>query len=55
MTARTVINRLHDGMTRFRTHVRGNVVITFTLTLIPIMGPIGAAVDYGRANLRIAK
>ena len=28
----------------------GNVVITFALTIIPIVGFVGAAVDYSRAN-----
>jgi Flp pilus assembly protein TadG len=34
----------------FGANQRGNVVLTFTLTLIPIMGLVGAAVDYSRAN-----
>ena len=29
---------------------RGSVVMTFALALIPIMGAVGAAVDYSRAN-----
>lgn len=29
---------------------RGNVLMTFALTLVPIMGSVGVAVDYSRAN-----
>ena len=29
---------------------RGNVMLTFALTLVPLMGAVGAAVDYSRAN-----
>src|ERR1700750_1758065 len=34
----------------FRASQRGNVLLTFTLTTIPIMGFVGSAVDYSRAN-----
>ena len=29
---------------------RGNVTMTFALALIPLIGGLGAAVDYSRAN-----
>jgi Flp pilus assembly protein TadG len=35
---------------RFRVADHGNVALTFTLTLIPVIGAIGVAVDYSRAN-----
>jgi len=44
--SRSLFSRLHA----FRSDERGNVIITFTFALIPIIGFIGAAVDYSRAN-----
>ena len=35
---------------RFHSSADGSVVITFALTLIPLVGAIGTAVDYSRAN-----
>jgi Flp pilus assembly protein TadG len=37
-------------MRSLRTCTRGNVVITFTLATVPVMGFVGSAVDYSRAN-----
>jgi Flp pilus assembly protein TadG len=34
----------------FRAAKRGNVMITFALSMIPVVGAVGAAVDYSRAN-----
>jgi len=46
----TLIARIRSGFRAFRTAERGNVAVTFTLALIPIMGFLGAAVDFSRAN-----
>jgi Flp pilus assembly protein TadG len=35
---------------RFRSDQRGNVAILFGLALLPVVGMVGAAVDYSRAN-----
>jgi Flp pilus assembly protein TadG len=35
---------------RFRNERRGNITILFTLLLVPMIGLVGAAVDYSRAN-----
>ncbi len=35
---------------RFEADKRGNVAVIFAITLLPILGLIGAAVDYSRAN-----
>jgi Flp pilus assembly protein TadG len=35
---------------RFRRHTAGNVAITFGLMMIPIVGMVGAAIDYSNAN-----
>jgi Flp pilus assembly protein TadG len=50
MAPRTMIKRLFERWRAFRTAQGGNIAITFALTLVPIMGFVGAAVDYSRAN-----
>jgi Flp pilus assembly protein TadG len=46
----TIIDKLHDRASAFRADRAGNVVITFALALVPLVGFVGAAIDYGRAN-----
>ena len=41
---------LRAWLATFRRDCRGNVVTTFALSIIPVIGFIGAAVDYSRAN-----
>jgi Flp pilus assembly protein TadG len=50
MAAKTLIDRLRDTLRAFRTARGGNVVFTFALATVPIIGFAGAAVDYSRAN-----
>ena len=50
MATQTLIDRLFAGWRRFRAARDGNVVITFALAIVPIVGFVGAAVDYSRAN-----
>jgi Flp pilus assembly protein TadG len=50
MTTQTLIDRLLAGWRRFRAARDGNVVITFALAIVPVVGFVGAAVDYSRAN-----
>ena len=50
MTKRSLFSLLLDGLRAFRSDKSGNVMITFALTTIPIIGFTGAAVDYSRAN-----
>jgi len=50
MANQTLINRLRARLRAFRKAQRGNVVITFALATIPVVGFVGAAVDYSRAN-----
>src|SRR5947209_844982 len=38
------------GLQRFGRAEGGNVLVTFALLLVPLMGLVGAAVDYSRAN-----
>jgi Flp pilus assembly protein TadG len=50
MTSNSLISALRDGLHAFRSDKSGNVMITFALAMIPIIGFTGAAVDYSRAN-----
>src|SRR5438477_5132971 len=43
-------DKLREGWQAFRSAQRGNVVITCALAIVPIMGAVGAAVDYSHAN-----
>jgi Flp pilus assembly protein TadG len=48
---RYVLSRLLPTLRSFRAARRGNVAITFALAAIPMIGFVGAAVDYSQANL----
>ena len=42
--------RLRAMLTGFALAERGNVATTFALAIVPVIGFVGAAVDYSRAN-----
>ena len=50
MAKRSLFSRLRDGLRAFRSDKSGNVVITFAIATIPLIGFTGVAVDYSRAN-----
>ena len=50
MTTNSPCSRLCRLLRRFRRERKGNVAITFALATLPIIGFIGAAVDFGHAN-----
>src|SRR5262249_14851166 len=50
MIARNFIDKLRRVWRDFSTANAGNVVMTFALTTIPVIGFVGSAVDYSRAN-----
>jgi Flp pilus assembly protein TadG len=50
MPDQTLFDRLRDRALKLRTANGGNVVLTFALATVPIMGFVGSAVDYSRAN-----
>ena len=50
MTTNAVIARLRRMLREFRTARTGNVAITFAIATIPVIGFIGAAIDYSHAN-----
>jgi Flp pilus assembly protein TadG len=50
MYAKTLIAKLRNSVRRFAAAQGGNITIIFALTTIPVIGLVGAAVDYSRAN-----
>ena len=50
MTTNRFLQKLRKYASAFRSAQRGNVVITFALATVPIMGAVGAAVDYSHAS-----
>jgi Flp pilus assembly protein TadG len=50
MNLKHVSAKLKHALLKLRRADGGNVVITFSLALLPIVGLVGAAVDYSRAN-----
>ena len=47
---RIVLSRLLQTLRNFRAARRGNVAISFALAAIPMIGFVGAAIDYSQAN-----
>jgi Flp pilus assembly protein TadG len=43
-------NQVRSAATRFVRADEGNIAVTFAIALVPILGFVGAAVDYTRAN-----
>ena len=50
MAFSALINSLRGHLRAFRSAERGNIMLTFALTTVPIMGFVGSAIDYSRAN-----
>ncbi|HEY6833574.1 MAG TPA: TadE/TadG family type IV pilus assembly protein, partial [Pseudolabrys sp.] len=46
----TVWKKLRHTLTRFAGARGGNVAITFAMATLPLIGGVGAAVDFSRAN-----
>lgn len=46
----SLLHRIRDVLSAFRPAQGGNVAIVFGLSLIPLIGVVGAAVDYSRGN-----
>ena len=46
----SVISRARSACTRFGLADSGNIAVIFAIALVPILGFVGAAVDYTRAN-----
>jgi Flp pilus assembly protein TadG len=50
MAMNSLLVKLLNRLQAFRSARGGNMVITFSLAIVPIVGAVGAAVDYSRAN-----
>lgn len=50
MSRKTLVGHFARSIRRLRRSKRGNVLMTFALSIIPVIGFVGAAVDYSRAN-----
>ena len=50
MRAKSNLSQLHQKFRNFLSAKGGNVVITFALATLPIVGTVGFAVDYSHAN-----
>ena len=46
----TAWSSFHSAMRRFQHAREGNIAITFAIAVIPLLGFVGAAIDYSRAN-----
>jgi Flp pilus assembly protein TadG len=55
MTTQSIIGRLLANLSQFRSASGANVTIMFALSLVPVAGAVGAAVDYSQgSSLRAA-
>jgi Flp pilus assembly protein TadG len=50
MNKHSVVGQFLNALRRFRGASAGNVAMTFALATVPIIGFVGSAVDYSRAN-----
>src|SRR3954467_12888929 len=50
MVGASVGNQVRGGLTRFAASEDGNIAVIFAIALVPILGFVGAAIDYTRAN-----
>ena len=55
MQAKTLFSLLRNTLRKFRSARAGNVAIIFALATLPIIGGVGVAIDYSRANYVKAK
>jgi Flp pilus assembly protein TadG len=50
MSGTSIRKRIRSSATRFGRDLRGNIAPIFAIALLPVLGFVGAAVDYTRAN-----
>ena len=50
MLTQPTLARLKKTLGTFREDSRGNIALTFALCIVPIVGSVGAAVDYGQSS-----
>jgi len=51
MPSLSIKSRFRDALRRFPDAKDGNIAVIFAVALLPILGFIGAAIDYSRANM----
>src|SRR5580692_3724524 len=51
MFGASITRHIREAAKRFIGANRGNVAVIFTIAAIPIIGFVGAAIDYSRANM----
>ena len=51
MLGASMIRHIREAAKRFVGANRGNVAVIFTIAAIPVIGFVGAAIDYSRANM----
>lgn len=50
MLTQPALARLKETLRNFRKDSRGNFAMTFALSVVPIVGSVGAAIDYGQSG-----
>ncbi len=50
MNDASIFNRVRGSLKRFRRDEGGNIAVLFGIAILPILGFVGAAVDYARVN-----
>ncbi|MBR2119842.1 MAG: pilus assembly protein [Pseudomonadota bacterium] len=50
MNDASIFNRVRGSLARFRRAEGGNVAVLFAIAIVPLLGFVGAAVDYARVN-----
>lgn len=50
MSIQSVSSQAKGALSRFARNEAGNIAVTFAIALVPLLGFVGAAVDYSRAN-----
>ena len=50
MSIASVALRLRRVSSRFRAAENGNIAVIFAIALVPLLGFVGAAIDYSRAT-----
>src|SRR5665213_1529935 len=50
MLAASIFRRVREAAARFGSANQGNIAVIFGIAILPVMGFVGAAIDYSRAN-----
>lgn len=50
MNSTSIISRIRQAAREFRRADQGNIAVMFSIAILPILGLVGAAIDYSRVN-----